>query len=98
MSEVPAKVWNKERVEIGILGLGVVGSGTVELLERNRAEIERKINMGFHIKRIAVRDLNKRRAVAVDRNLLTTNAYEILDDPDIDIVCELIGGVTPAKE
>jgi homoserine dehydrogenase len=90
--------WNKARIEIGILGLGVVGSGTVHLLESNRAEIERKIGLPLHIKRIAVRDINKPRAVKVDRSLLTTSPYEILDDPDIDIVCELIGGVDPAKE
>lgn len=89
--------WNKERIEIGILGLGVVGCGTVELLQNNRKEIERKIGIPFNIKRIAVRDLNKKRPVNVDRSLLTTNAYEILDDPDIDIVCELIGGLDPAK-
>ncbi len=98
MSGEAAKRWNKERVEIGILGLGVVGSGTVQLLEQNRQEIERKIGMPIQIKRIAVRDVHKPRAVVVDRSLLTTNAYEILDDPDIDIVCELIGGVDPAKE
>ncbi len=98
MSGAAAKVWNKACVEIGILGLGVVGSGTVQLLEQNRAEIERKIGLPYRIKRIAVRDLHKQRAVAVDRALLTTNAYEILDDPEIDIVCELIGGVEPAKE
>ncbi len=88
----------KERIEIGILGLGVVGSGTLALLERNRADIERKIGLPLHIKRIAVRNLNKPRAVAVDHDLLTTDAYEILDDPDIDIVCELIGGVDPAGD
>lgn len=90
--------WNKERIEIGILGLGVVGSGTVELLERNRAEIERKVGVPYHIKRIVVRDLHKKRQVTVDRALLTTNAYEVLDDTGIDIVCELIGGVEPARE
>ncbi len=98
MSGSAAEGWNKERVEIGVLGLGVVGSGTVQLLQRNRAEIERKIGIPFRIKRIAVRDLYKQRAVTVDRALLTTDAGEILDDPDIDIVCELIGGVDPAKE
>ena len=91
-------VWQKDRIEIGILGLGVVGSGTVDLLEKNRAEIERKIGIPYHIKRIAVRDIEKRRSVTVERSLLTTNAFEVLDDPDIDIVCELIGGVEPAKD
>lgn len=97
MSDESGKRWAKDRVEIGVLGLGVVGSGTVDLLQRNRADIERKIGLPFHIKRIAVRNLNKKRAVEVDHGLLTTDAYEILDDPDIDIVCELIGGVEPAK-
>lgn len=90
--------WNKECIQIGILGLGVVGSGTVALLEKNRSEIEQKIGCAFAIKRIAVRDPDKRRPVEVDRSLLTTNAYDILDDPEIDIVCELIGGVEPARE
>jgi len=88
----------KEVINIGILGLGVVGSGTVALLEQNRAMIERKIGARYHIRRIAVRDLNKKRAVTVDRSLLTNNPIEVLDDPAIDIVCELIGGVSPAKE
>ncbi|GDX39940.1 homoserine dehydrogenase [Armatimonadota bacterium] len=90
--------WKKPRIEIGILGLGVVGSGTVDLLQRQRAEIERKIGIPFHIKRIAVRNIDKVRAVKVDRSLLTNNAYDVLNDPDIDILCELIGGVEPAKE
>ena len=89
--------WNKDHIEIGILGLGVVGSGTVALLESNRRDIERKIGLPFVIKRIAVRNLDKPRAVSVDRRLLTTNAGDIVDDPDIDIVCELIGGVDPAQ-
>ena len=89
--------WNKPHIDIGILGLGVVGSGTVALLESNREEIAQKIGLPLRIKRIAVRHLDKPRSVTVDRTLLTTNAYEILDDPEIDIVCELIGGVEPAK-
>jgi homoserine dehydrogenase len=90
--------WHKDRIEIGILGLGVVGSGTVDLLQKNREDIERKIGVPYHIKRIAVRDVDKRRPVTVDRSLLTTDAYEVLDDPAIDVVCELIGGVDPAKD
>ncbi|HZP85130.1 MAG TPA: homoserine dehydrogenase [Chthonomonadaceae bacterium] len=97
MSHPPVRQWNKDRIEIGILGLGVVGSGTVALLERNKAEIERKVGLPLHIKRIAVRDLHKPRAVTVNPALLTTDPSDILDDPDIDIVCELIGGVEPAR-
>lgn len=88
----------KETLNIGILGLGVVGSGTVALLQQNRSIIEQKIGAPFRIGRIAVRDLDKKRAVQVDRALLTSNPIEVLDDPEIDIVCELIGGVSPARE
>lgn len=93
-----AKARQSRPIEVGILGLGVVGSGTVALLQDNQAEIEQKVGAPIHIKRIAVRDLNKPRGVTVDRDLLTTNPADILDDPDIDIVCELIGGVDPARE
>jgi homoserine dehydrogenase len=88
----------KENINIGILGLGVVGSGTVTLLEQNRASIERKVGSRVTICRIAVRDLAKKRAVEVDRSIVTNNPIEVLDDPEIDIVCELIGGVSPARE
>lgn len=97
MNRSDGKAGAKECIEIGILGLGVVGSGTVSLLENQRFAIERKIGVPYRIKRIAVRDLHKPRAVPIDRALLTTNTSEIVDDPDIDIVCELIGGVEPAR-
>jgi len=88
----------KDTINIGVLGLGVVGSGAVALLQQNREEIERKLGASIHIRKIAVRDLHKKRLVDVDRKLLTNNPLEVLDDPSIDIVCELIGGVSPAKE
>jgi homoserine dehydrogenase len=88
----------KDTLNIGILGLGVVGSGTVTVLNQNRAQIEQKIGAKVNVRRIAVRDLDKKRAVQVDRKLLTSNPIDILDDPEIDIVCELIGGVSPARE
>lgn len=86
------------RIEIGLLGLGVVGSGTVRVLQENREAIARKIGAEIHVRKIAVRDPHKPRLVQVDRSLLTTNPLEVLDDPEIQIVCELIGGVEPARD
>ncbi len=86
----------RDSIQIGLLGLGVVGSGTVAVIERNREMIEKKIGCPICIRRIAVRDLNKPRLIQVDRRLLTTDPNEVLDDPKTDIVCELIGGVEPA--
>jgi homoserine dehydrogenase len=83
---------------IGILGLGVVGSGTVQLLRQNAEIIRHRVGRGVEIARVAVRDLSKRRAVDVERSVLTTNPMEIVNDPTVDVVCELIGGVSPAKE
>jgi homoserine dehydrogenase len=88
----------KDTINIGILGLGVVGSGTYALLEQNRAMIERKVGARINVRKIAVRDLSKKRAVEVPPGLLTNNPIEVLDDPSVDIICELIGGVSPAKE
>jgi len=85
-------------IKVGVLGLGVVGSGTVRLLAENAEEITRRVGARITVKKIAVRDLNKPRAVQVDRSLLTDNPWEVIDDPEIDILAELIGGVEPAHE
>ncbi|NLH98557.1 MAG: homoserine dehydrogenase [Chthonomonadales bacterium] len=85
-------------IQIGLLGLGVVGSGAYKVLTDNADAIEQKVGAPVVVKKIAVRNLNKERLVSVDRSLLTDNPDEVLDDPDIAIVCELIGGVHPAKE
>ena len=88
----------RQQINIGIIGLGVVGSGTVRVLTENAETIARKVGLPLVIKKIAVRDIGKVRDVVVDPHLLTGRAEDVTDDPDIDIVCELIGGVTPAHD
>ena len=87
-----------KEIKVGVLGLGVVGSGTVRILQENAQEIAHRIGARLVVKKIAVRNLNKPRAVSVDRALLTDNPYAVIDDPEIDILAELIGGVEPAHE
>lgn len=89
---------NKKQITVGILGLGVVGSGTVRVLIENAEDIARKVGVPIVIKRIAVRDKSKPRDVDVDDSLLTERPEDVTDDPEIDIVCELIGGVDPAHD
>jgi homoserine dehydrogenase len=84
-------------LRIGILGLGTVGSGTLRALQENAEAIERKVGARLVVKKICVLHPDKPRPVTFDRNLLTTDPGEILDDPEIDIVAELIGGVEPAR-
>ena len=86
----------KKQINVGILGFGVVGSGTVRVLTENAEDIARKVGVPVVVKRIAVRDKSKARDIEVDPALLTERPEDVTDDPEIDIVCELIGGIDPA--
>ena len=83
-------------VKIGLLGLGTVGSGVCEILSEKKSAIEEQTKKTVEISKILVNDLEKNRNPIVDRKVLTDNPSDILDDPDIDIVVELIGGIEPA--
>ena len=65
---------------------------------RRRAFLNKKIGLEINIKRICDKDISSKRNVSVDKSLLTNDAQEIINDPQIDIVVELIGGIHPAKE
>jgi homoserine dehydrogenase len=84
-------------VTLGILGLGTVGSGVVQILRQNREVLERRVGIPLRIKGIAVRDLKAKRATEVEMELLTTDPWAIVRDPEIDVVVELMGGIEPAK-
>jgi homoserine dehydrogenase len=84
-------------IKVGLLGLGTVGGGTLTVLRRNATEITRRAGREIVVVKAAVRDLDKARALA-NGLPLTLDPFEIVDDPEIDIVVELIGGLSPAKE
>jgi homoserine dehydrogenase len=84
-------------IHVGLLGLGTVGGGTLTVLRRNAEEITRRAGREIRVLRAAVRNLEKARTLAGDLPL-TTNPFDVVDDPDIDIVVELIGGLEPARE
>jgi len=79
-------------VKVGVLGLGTVGGGTVNVLKRNAAEIARRAGREITITRASVKDLDKHRICDTQGIILTTDPMDIINDPDIDIVVELIGG------
>jgi homoserine dehydrogenase len=87
-----------QSIGVGLLGLGVVGGGTLRVLAENADAIARKVGLPVVVRKIAVRDRGKARAYAVDPALLTERPEDVTDDPDIHIVCELIGGVQPAHD
>jgi homoserine dehydrogenase len=86
------------KINIGLIGFGNIGCGVVKILQQRKSLLSQKIGIEIIIKRICDKDLGRKRDISIDRNLLTSNVNEIIDDPQIDIVVELIGGLSPAKE
>ncbi|MBI3354304.1 MAG: homoserine dehydrogenase [Nitrospirae bacterium] len=87
----------KDRINVGIIGFGTVGSGAARILINNADIIKRRLGIPVVLKKMADLDIKKDRGIKLDKDVLTTDAAKILDDPDIDIVIELIGGYEPAK-
>jgi len=85
-------------VKVGLLGIGTVGSGTFNVLERNREEITRRAGRRIEIALVGARSTEKARAVVGDRVEITSDLRAVVTNPDIDIVVEVIGGTTLAKE
>ena len=83
-------------IKVGILGFGTVGSGTYRMLHDNRGAIEQKVGMPIEVVRIGIKDAGKDRGLNAD--LFTTDLQSIVDDPNIDVVLELIGGTDPAGD
>jgi homoserine dehydrogenase len=84
-------------IGVALLGLGNVGGGVVKLLEDNAEAIEARLGARIAVRAIVVRDPEKaNRVVEVDRSLLTTDLDSVIARPDVDIVCELIGGTSEA--
>jgi len=85
-------------VKVGLLGLGTVGGGTFNVLRRNAAEIARRAGRGIEITRAAARDYDPAGLPGIEAITVGDDAFAVVDDPDIDIIVELIGGYEPARE
>lgn len=88
----------KDKVSVGIIGFGTVGTGTARILLENSSLIKRRTGIDFVLKRIADLDITRDRGIKIPEDVLTTDANALINDPDIDIVVELIGGIRPAKD
>lgn len=81
-----------KRVEVGLLGLGVVGSELARMILQNKERLSKEYDIELVLKKIFVRDLKKERNVEINPDLLTISHEEISQDPDISIICECMGG------
>jgi homoserine dehydrogenase len=85
-------------IGIGLAGFGTVGTGVWKNLQRNGELMRSRVGASFEVKRIAVRDLSKKRASTAPASLFTSDWKELVRDPDVKIVVELMGGIDQAKE
>jgi homoserine dehydrogenase len=86
------------KINIGLIGYGTVGSGVVKLLRARKSYIKNKFNTEFVIRTLCDRSIHKKKTRGLGKARLTKNIQDVLGDPKIDIVVELIGGMHPAKE
>lgn len=87
----------KKVIHAALLGFGTVGTGVYKVLKNQEEEMEAKLGSVVRIKKIMVRNLEKAAAKVEDPSVLTNNWEEIVNDPDIDIIIELMGGIEPAR-
>ena len=88
----------KDSIGIGLLGMGVVGGGVAQIIDRKQSHLSDMVGCPIQLKGVLVRDPSRPRAIDVPDGLITTDASDILDNPEVDILVELIGGEEPARE
>lgn len=87
-----------DAIRVGLLGCGIVGGATARILTNSASELERRAGVPIELRRIAVRNRSKPRQIEIPADLLTTDPYEVVRDPDVDVVVEVMGGVEPTRE
>ena len=85
-------------IQVGLLGIGTVGSGTFEVLKRNQEEITRRAGRGIEVTMVADLDVARAQSIVGDKAKVVDDARKVIANPDIDIVVELIGGYGIAKQ
>lgn len=80
------------------MGLGTVGTGVVRIIQGHQQDLQNQTGLSIEVRRILVQDTDKERSISIEKELITTDAMELVASPDIDVVVEVIGGIHPAKE
>ena len=88
----------EKKIVVGIIGFGTVGTGTAKILLENRDILSERLGFDIVLKKIADKDTARDRGVELPEGMLAADADAVLNDPDIDIVVELVGGIHPAKD
>src|SRR5699024_6596340 len=88
----------RENISIGLLGLGVVGSGVIKLIHDHQEELVHQIGCDVSVDRVLVRNIEKARNTDVNPEFLTTNVEDVINNPNIDVIVEVMGGIEQRSE
>ena len=88
----------KEAIHVGLLGLGTVGCGVYRMIHEHQEELFHRIGLPIQVEKILIRDIHKDRKIIMPDDLLTTDPEDIVNNPNIDVVIEVMGGMEETKE
>ncbi|MFY0543432.1 homoserine dehydrogenase [Brevibacillus sp. H7] len=88
----------KQTAKVGLMGFGTVGTGVVRIIQGHQEDLQKQTGLGIEVHKILVQDPGKSRSIDSMKHIITSNPNDLLDDPEIDIIVEVIGGISPAKE
>ncbi|MED4533859.1 homoserine dehydrogenase [Metabacillus fastidiosus] len=84
-------------IHVGLLGLGTVGSGVVQIIENHQDKLMHQVGCPVKVKKILVKNTEKARPIEIDKNILTTDVFDVIHDPEIDVIIEVMGGIEETK-
>ncbi|WP_152391726.1 homoserine dehydrogenase [Paenibacillus guangzhouensis] len=85
-------------IRVGLLGLGTVGTGVVRIVEGHQSDLQSQVGSEVVIEKVLVKNVDKSRSISIPHHKITDNAWDIIRDPDIDIIVEVMGGIDTTKE
>lgn len=88
----------KQTVRVGLMGFGTVGTGVVRIIQAHQEDLQKQTGLGIEISKILVQNAEKSRSIPSMEKIVTTDVHDILDDEGIDVVVEVIGGISQAKD
>jgi homoserine dehydrogenase len=85
-------------IKVGLMGMGTVGTGVVRIVEGHRDDLQRQVGCPILIEKVLVKNIAKTRSIAIEQSKLTEDPWEIVNDPEIDVIIEVMGGIDQTKE
>src|SRR5690625_5748183 len=88
----------EKEISIGLLGLGVVGSGVIQIINDHQEELQHQLGHSINVEKVLVRDIDKARDIEINENALSTKKDEVINNDKIDVIVEYIDGIDLARD